>query len=350
MLVRITIPSSSTEVIDEGVLIMSANTCFQYDQKSAAIKPKLLLLDRENLKDFSVLAEFNEGKNALLQSFRNVTFLGIDNKLLMSQNLRTWQTVLESDCANNFFWHMTKKTEDVLFAQEYGINSVIYRSTDSGESWQKIVTCRDIDQRAVHFHSIAYDQYRNLLLATLGDSNPIKIVKSDDLGETWKPVYSGAFQCLPIAVSKDYVAFGMDSAISSGIIVWKPKENRIDSIHLKFDKKLGVKDWLQASDLKLVGDDTWLMSTGKGSLLFSNDLREWDILHLGNKEEDFNSHNISDARNGLLSVAMGNELVIVKLDDLRVDFQKKGVRHWHAFLPRIIGFGYVAKRKISFPP
>lgn len=345
MIQRIPIPSSSTEVVDEGILVTSANTHFSYDEKSSSIKPRLLLLNKD-FEHFSVLSEFRGNRNCLLKSFRDVVFLGIDNKLFLSRNLKSWRKVLESECAANSFLHMTEITEDILFAQDYGINSMIYRSIDGGENWQKLVECTEIDKNSIHFHSIIYDQYRDLLMATLGDSNHVKIIVSDDLGETWKPVYSRAFQCLPIVASEHFVVFGMDSAISSGLIIWKPKEDKFESIHLKFEKKLRAKDLLQLSDLKLVGYNTWLMSTGKGSLLFSNDLRNWELLQLGKKEQEFDFHTISDARNGLVSVAMGNELVIIKTDELVVDNKRVDVKQRSAVLSRVLGFGYVAKRKL----
>ena len=64
------------------------------------------------------------------------TFLGLDNRLMVSEDLKTLKNVLKTENRQNMFWHMVEASDGTLFVQEY-INSLtgIYRSTDCGETW-----------------------------------------------------------------------------------------------------------------------------------------------------------------------------------------------------------------------
>jgi photosystem II stability/assembly factor-like uncharacterized protein len=294
------------------------------------------------------LAEFHGKRNALLQMTSSATFLGLDNRLMMSRDLKTWKNVLETENTENMFWHISEAKDGTLFVQEYGSPLTgIYRSTDEGETWKQIVNSKEIDKTARHFHSIAYDQYRDLLIVTLGDGNLVKIAISDDYGDTWKPLYTWAYQCLPIVILEDYIVFGMDSGISRGIIIWNPSENKWQSIHLKNVSKLSVIDSMQSSDLKLLSNDIWIMSTGGGSLLSSGDLRNWRMLHLGEKER-FESHMISNEKNGIVAAAMGDVVMIIDSKALNTTYQHADVKQYHALFPRMKGLGYVVKRRIQY--
>jgi hypothetical protein len=219
----------------------------------------------------------------------------------------------------------------------------IYRSTDGGDSWKRIVTSKEIDRKARHFHSIAYDPYRDLLVTTLGDANTVKIATSNDNGETWKPVYASAYQCLPIVALEDCLVFGMDSAISKGILVWRLSTDSWKSIHLKHVGKTKTIGTLQSSDLKKLDNDIWVMSTGGGSLLFSKDLKNWNISILGEKNE-FDAHTMSNERNAIVAVPMSDSTAIVDSRELRSSSEQEEIKQHPAIVPQIKGFGYVMKR------
>jgi len=342
MLKKIPIPSSSSYITNKGLLVMSANNYFS--TVWLIDKPVLFLLPDLRIEEAEKLAEFRGKRNALLQTTSCGTFIGVDNRLLMSEDLSTWKNVLETEKAENMFWHMTEATDGTLFVQEYGsLSTGIYRSTDGGKAWKQVVNSREIDKRARHFHSIAYDQYRDLLVVTLGDGNFVKIAVSEDYGDTWKPLYTSAYQCLPIAVLKDHIVFGMDSYISRGILIWNPSQNKWQSIHLKYVGKLEMTDSFQSSDLKLLSNGIWVMSTGGGSLLSSGDLRNWHMLHVGQKDL-FESHMLSNEKNGILAAAIGNAVMIIDSKALNFTYQHADVREYHAIFPRIKGLGYVVKR------
>jgi hypothetical protein len=70
----------------------------------------------------------------------------------------------------NWFWHAVEAC-DKVFIQEYGESPTgIYVSEDL-KSFKLLVTNKDIDPLSRHFHYIAFDKKRNVLIATLGDGN-----------------------------------------------------------------------------------------------------------------------------------------------------------------------------------
>jgi len=174
---------------------------------------------------------------------------------------------------------------------------------------------------------------------------------SRDYGDTWKPLYNGAWQCLPIVVLKERIIFGMDSAISRGFLVWYPSDDRWETLHLKYVKKPEASDLLQIVDLKALTNGLWIMSTGGGSLLYSRDLKEWQIMHLGVRSPDvriapphFFGHMLSNEISGMVVAAMGNFVMIIDSKDIGVS--SVGVVQHHAFYSRLIGLRYVAKKRI----
>jgi hypothetical protein len=326
---------------------MSANQFMHYSKELPMSKHQLVLLPSMQVEERLTLAEFYGRYNALLQMTQSGMFLNLDNKLFRSQDLKTWQIVKETGDPHNIFLHLVETRDGTLFAQEYGYTTTgIYSSSNGGENWKQVVSVTKIDKHARHFHCIAYDQYRDLLIATLGDGNFIKIVTSEDYGQTWQSLYSSAYQCLPIVVTQNIIVFGMDSSLSSGLVIWHPSENKIETIHLKFVEKTITSDCMQSCDLKLLSNGVWLMLTGKGSILSSVDLINWHVLLFGEKEQ-FELNQISNENDGLTSVTLGSETVVLELDALKAPNQRIHVKKYPGLFPRIKGLGYIAKRMLK---
>jgi hypothetical protein len=336
------LPTTSAWFVEGGLLAMSANSFFS--KELLIPKPQLFFLPEMQTENRVKLAEFEGKRNCLLYATGSHTFLGIDNKLLISSDLKTWNRVLALENTENVFWHMTETRDGLLFVQEYGRTLTgIYRSADGGETWRRIMTSRVIDNKSRHFHSIAYDPYRFLLVATLGDRNLVKIVVSQDHGETWNPVYTAAYQCLPIAILKDYLVFGMDSAISKGVIIWDPRADTWSTIHLTYTGKTKSIGTMQSSDLKALDNGILLMSTGGGSLLFSSNLVDWNLAFLGEKKK-FEAHTISNERKGIVVASMVDSTVIIDTRKLLDCKKVADFRKYRAFLPRAKGLGYILRR------
>jgi hypothetical protein len=77
------------------------------------------------------------------------------------------------------FWHVV----DVcgrLFVQEYGeVSTGIYVSEDF-KNLKLPISDKDIDPPSRHFHYMAFDEERNVLIATLGDRNIVGVTISSD--------------------------------------------------------------------------------------------------------------------------------------------------------------------------
>jgi hypothetical protein len=107
-------------------------------------------------------------------------------------------------------------------------------------------------------------------------------------------------------------------------------------------------DLLQIADLRALTNGLWIMSTGGGSLLCSTNLKEWHIIHLGVGKQYvqgiMRGHMLSNEKNGLVAAAMGKFVMIINSKDIATP-SVDVVQH-PASYNRLIGLGYVAKRRI----
>lgn len=115
----------------------------------------------------------------------------------------------------NWFWHGVE-AQGRAFIQEYGESPTgIYVSEDL-VSFRRAASNKDVDPLSRHFHYIAFDGERGLLVATLGDGNVVRVAVSQDHGSNWKPLYKGPWQFVPVLVDGDRWVLGFDSGIARG--------------------------------------------------------------------------------------------------------------------------------------
>lgn len=112
----------------------------------------------------------------------------------------------------------------------------VYFSKDHGETWEKIFDkpiSEMFDPSYYHIHDVAFDQYSNMILISIGDGVNRQIHYSYDFGETWQNVFDetvyGKDNVAPIhptsiLVFPDGIAFGSDE-LPEGISWWKRPEN-----------------------------------------------------------------------------------------------------------------------------
>jgi hypothetical protein len=120
--------------------------------------------------------------------------------------------------AGNWFWHAVEG-DGRIFVHEYGQSPTgIYATEDleSFRNFRKVSTNVDVDPRSKHFHYLAFDDSRGLLIATLGDANVVRAAISQDYGHTWRPLYKGPWQFVPVLVDGNRMVFGFDSGITKG--------------------------------------------------------------------------------------------------------------------------------------
>jgi len=330
---KINLPASTICIED--------NKTFVALQDLVAERISVLVLHPTGNKIVKV-ASLSGSKCFLLNSVNGKMFIGIDNKLLLRDNGGCWKTVLCTMHPSNFFWHMAVSSDGTIFVQEYGEPPTgIYRSVD-GKEWKLVITSSQLDGQARHFHSIAYDQFRNMLIVTLGDRNLLKIAISSDDGKNWTPLYKGAWQALPIEVMKDRIVFGMDVGFAGGgLMVYFPNEDRFEISHLKWRKP--QVNSMQMVSLRYLNNRTWVAALGTPqAIIASSNLREWGILFLEGFDKRFCfSMDFAEAADSVTFVTGKSVFSIQKRDIVRyVNSCEHPIREHRALFEKFMGLGY----------
>jgi len=148
-----------------------------------------------------------------------------------------------------------------FFVQEYG------------ESLTGIYISEDLRS----FRSIAFDGYRGLLIATLGDGNIVRVAVSSDHGLTWRPIYKDPWQFVPVLVDGGRWVFGFDSGIArGGVGIYDVEDEGWRFIFLR----LGGHPHAQFASLVRLGS---YYVGGLGlptAIVISEDLRYWYPLYV----------------------------------------------------------------------
>lgn len=311
-------------------------------------KISLLSFDLEKRKIVETMT-FDGSDCFLLADDMEKVFAGIDNKLFLCDREGKWKIVLETKSPSNFFWHLVTTKSGSIYVQEYGEPPTgVYESVD-GEKWELLVTAQKIDKKALHFHDIAYDPYRDMLIVTLGDRNYVKTAVSKDLGNSWIPIYKGAWQLLPIAVTKEYIVFGMDSGLArGGLVKWYPESEHYDVIHLDWRKNRS--DLMQMADLKRLSNEVWMAALGKPQAIIASDnLNDWQTIFEQGFDSAFDYNmSLSEGEN-IVAFSTGKQIVWISKEDLGklIKEDEPTIHRRYALLDRLTGIGYVMKRKIE---
>lgn len=216
----------------------------------------LVLLDG-SLEARDRVYEFSGSRGFILWGNGNDLLVAVDDSLFLVSGNEA-KLVLRAR-PGNFFWHAAE-AGGKIFVHEYGEPPAgIYASEDL-KHWVKVVDNTDVDKRSRHFHFIGYDPYRDWLIATLGDANPVRAVYSTDFGASWRRLYVGPWQFVPFFVLKDRIVFGMDSDVAKGGVgVYLPADGSWKFRFLKFiDSRINI---VQFSSLMRVGD-FWVAALG----------------------------------------------------------------------------------------
>jgi hypothetical protein len=175
-----------------------------------------------------------QGSPCILLWGRNGRFLVSAGNTLYLSSSNEIKPVLRIS-VGNWFWHAVEACGKV-FVQEYGESPTgIYVSEDL-ESFRLLVTNKDVDPLSKHFHYIAFDEGRNILIATLGDGNIVRVAISTDCGSSWRPLYKGPWQFVPVLIEGDRWVFGFDSGIArGGLAIYDVDEDEWRFVFLKAD-------------------------------------------------------------------------------------------------------------------
>jgi len=295
-----------------------------------------------------LIASFEGSRNFLLKNIDRKIFIGVDNQLLLNEQ-GSWDLVVRSKNTSNVFWHMCKSSNEMLYVQEYGQPPTnIYMSGD-GRLWEYLATSKDVDSTAKHFHSICYDPYRKMLIATFGDGNLVRIAVLMDNERKWRRVYGGAWQVLPIVVQENVIVFGMDSGITNGgLVLWYPDQDRFEVLHLRW---LGRSvRFMQMSDLKLLSNRIWVAALGRPqALIASLDLENWYSIYVESLDAAFNHLMAICEGKEIVALTTGKGLVFITKRDLPkliaesqvAIVENKGIRN------KLMGVGSVLKKRAN---
>lgn len=154
-------------------------------------------------------------------------------------------------------------------------------------------------------------------MCTLGDGCLIRAAFSENFGLSWKPLYRGPWQFVPILMLKDKLVFGMDSGIvKGGIGIYDFPSRRWSFTFLKWLGK-DVK-FVQMYDLKMLTNNLYIAgSSTPQAIVVSKDARRWHLVHLEEFNEQFNMHvNISEGEN-FVACSTGKNLITIDKDELK---------------------------------
>jgi hypothetical protein len=299
----------------------------------------------QNLEIIKTITSFQGSKGFILGAKYNGFLVDIDDTLVLVNDVSK-KIVLKANCYHNFFWHSTT-IGDLTYVQEYGQPPTsIYVSKDL-ENWNKLVTNPQVDIHSKHFHHIAYDPYRNWLITLLGDGCMTRVAYSKDMGQTWMPLYMGAWQFTCVFPLKDKIVFGFDSGIvRGGIGVYNPQSDCWDFTFLKWYKK-EIKQ-AQLTGLTLV-NNLWIAALGTPQvILASKDLSNWYILHEGGFDEQFNFNVMTAEGKDFIVCCTGKSFVMFKNNELSGSLLPQPVLlKYNAYIERLKGLGFILKRKLS---
>jgi hypothetical protein len=241
----------------------------------------------------------------------------------------------------NWFWHAVEG-DGLVFVQEYGGSPTgIYVSEDL-RSFRRVVTNVDVDPTSRHFHYIAFDGGRGLLIATLGDGNIVRAAVSSDHGFTWRPIYKDPWQFVPVLVDGGRWVFGFDSGIArGGVGIYDVEDERWRFIFLR----LGGHPHAQfASLVRFSG----YYVGGLGSptaIVVSEDLRYWYPLYVDASIPGYNHFVGVEVWGDDIVATTGKELLVFDPDDVREAFSKGPIlTPYGAYFDRVRGVAYMVRR------
>ncbi|MEM3680044.1 MAG: hypothetical protein QW359_00110 [Metallosphaera sp.] len=322
-------------------LVVSNEGIFSLIKDGAIIS---LVKFKLNLEEIDKLAAFKGSRAFLLKVCGEQFLVGVDDSLVLVNEKGVQKVVLKASRAENFFWHAAEIGE-YTFVQEYGHPpTYIYASKDL-EDWRKIVANVDLDKHSKHFHYIVWDPYREWLIATLGDGCLTHVVYSEDLGQSWKPLYRGPWQFVPIEPLKDMIVFGMDSGIvRGGVATYYFPDSRWKFVFLKWLSS-GVRV-AQMCDLKQLDNGIYVAALGTPqAVVASKDLTTWHPLYVEGFKEDFNYHMMLSEGRNFLACSTGKSLLVFEKDELksRVLSSNPVVSSYRAYMDRLKGLGFTLK-------
>jgi hypothetical protein len=204
------------------------------------------------------------------------------------------------------------------------------------ENFRRVVTNMDLDPWSRHFHYVAFDERRNALVVTLGDGNLTRVAMSLDYGRSWRAVYRGPWQFVPVLIEEDKWLFGFDSSIAKGgVAIYYPDSGKWKFVFLK----LKSCPYAQFVELKKFRD-LYIAALGYPSaVIVSNSIDSWHVLYsnIGNRYDFYTTLDI-----------LGNN-IYASVGGKLLTFDNDRIRQSSTEVPDLVRYrGYVDRLKGTF--
>jgi hypothetical protein len=249
--------------------------------------------------------------------------------------------LLKASKPGNSFWHACKGGEK-LYVQEYGESPTgIYVSEDM-ENFRRIITNMDLDPWSRHFHYVAFDYMRNALVVTLGDGNLTRVAMSLDYGKSWRVVYRGPWQFVPVLIEEDKWLFGFDSGIAKGgVAVYYPDSGKWKFIFLRL-KSYPMAQFYELKKFR----DMYVGALGyPRAVIISRNINAWHVLYHSDMVRRYKYPISVDVLDDIIYAAVEGRLMMFDYDQIKQSLIKAPVLvRYGAYVDRLRGYIFMLKR------
>jgi hypothetical protein len=241
----------------------------------------------------------------------------------------------------NWFWHAVEG-DGKIFVHEYGESPTGIYVTEDLRSFEEVSTNIDVDPLSRHFHYLAFDDNSKLLIATLGDGNVVRVAVSRDYGYSWKPLYKGPWQFVPILFDSDKWILGFDSGIArGGVGVYNAKHGEWS---FSFLKNVNYHYAQFASLIKFGSYYVGCLGLPT-AITVSTDLRYWHSLFIDGSITKYNHLVSAELLGERIIVATGRKLLIFNNNDVEQALREKPfLVPYKAYLDKVKGLAFTIKR------
>jgi hypothetical protein len=244
----------------------------------------------------------------------------------------------------NWFWHGVE-AQGRVFIQEYGEPPTSIYVSEDLVSFRRVTSNKDVDPLSRHFHYVAFDGGAGFLVATLGDGNVVRVAVSQDRGSTWKPLYKGPWQFVPVLVDKDRWVLGFDSGIARGGVAVYDVER--DDWSFTFLRAGGYR-YAQFTCLTRFLDYYVGCLGSPTAIIISRDLKYWYLLYIESTPTptvDYNYFVNAIVWGERIVGVTGRELLVFDYSDVERALRGEPLlTPYKAYVDRVRGVFYVVRR------
>jgi hypothetical protein len=306
----------------------------------ALIKGSSCMVSRLRGDSIEPLTSLNSSSCLILEVSSEGLLVSSGDSLYLVSEGET-KLLLKASRTGNRFWHACKG-DGRLYVQEYGMPPTgIYVSEDM-KNFRRIVTNMDLDPWSKHFHYVAFDKRRNALVATLGDGNLTRVAMSLDYGRSWRAVYRGPWQFVPVLIEEDKWLFGFDSGIAKGgVAIYYPDSGKWEFMFLR----LKGYPRAQFAELKKLRD-LYVGALGYPSaVIVSRSVNAWHMLYRSNVSDQYEYHVSVDALGDIAYAVVEDRLMMFDRDQIQQALTEIPVLvRYGAYTDRLRGFIFMLKR------